>query len=114
MENSTKIVMQIPLTKLWNDSGDVIADRVRHLTTDEIQGILKSHTVQFVVADVGAALKWIDIHNTFEFWKAEIKPHLADDYNKVKLENFIGNYAFVASEWAGDIEVPIILLEKHH
>ena len=114
MDNDKKIVTQIPMTNLWTDNENVFAKRERYLTADDIQKTLKKYPVEFVVANIGDKLKWISYDKSFDFWKAEIKPHLVDDINNINLDNYLDNYAYVASEWTGEIETPIILLEKYH
>ena len=114
MDNNKKIVTQFPLTNLWTDNEDIYAEREKHLTADNIQETLKNYPVEFVVADVGQKLKWISYDKSLDFWKSEVKQHLANDITNIKLDNFPGNYAYIASEWIGEIQTPIILLEKHH
>ncbi len=114
MDNDKKIVTQIPMTNLWTDNENVFVKRERYLTADDIQKTLKKYPVEFVVANLGEKLKWISYDKSFDFWKSEIKPHLADDINNIKLDSFTDNYAYIASVWTGEIETPIILLEKYH
>lgn len=114
MDNSKKIVTQLPLSKLWTDEGDIDAERTRHLTDKNIQEILSASPVEFVIADVGLNLQWISLEKTFDFWKNELKPHLANGMGGFQLDKFPGNYAYVASEWSGDNLTKIILLEKYH
>lgn len=82
------------------------------LTTDDIQKTLKKYPVEFVVANIGEKLKWISYDKSFDFWKPQIIPHLANDIANFNLYNFLENYAHIASEWIGEFETPIILLEK--
>jgi hypothetical protein len=114
MENEKKIVTQIPLINLWTDAENIFAKRERYLTVGDIQEILKKYLVEFVVANVGEKLKWIGYDKSIDFWKTELKSHLAEDINNINLDNFIDKYAYIASEWKREIEVPIILLEKYH
>lgn len=114
MDNDKKIVIQLPLTNLWTDNEIIFVQRKRYLTVDDIQKTLKKYPVEFVVAIIGEKLKWINYNKSFDFWKAEIKPHLVDDIKNINLESYHDNYVYVASEWTGEIETPIILLEKYH
>ncbi|WP_113652195.1 hypothetical protein [Pedobacter namyangjuensis] len=114
MDNTKKIVTQFPLIQLWTDNESVFAKREKYLTVDNVQETLKKYPVEFVIADVGKKLEWISYDKSFDFWKTELKAHLADDINDIKLDKFLDNYAYVASEWTGEIETPIILLEKYH
>lgn len=114
MYNNKKIVTQIPLTNLWTDNEDIYAERKNYLSVEKIQEILKKYPVEFVVADVGQKLEWISYDKSFDFWKTELKPHLANDINKIDIDSYPDNYAYVASEWTSEIQKPIILLEKYH
>jgi hypothetical protein len=114
MDNDKKIVTQIPMTNLWKDNENIFAKREKYLTAEDIQEKLKKYPVEFVVANVGEKLKWISYDKSFDFWKAELKPHLAGNINNINLNSFLDNYAYVASEWSGKNEAPIILFEKYH
>jgi hypothetical protein len=114
MDNDKKIVTQMPMTNLWTVNENVLAKRERYLTADDIQKTLKKYPVEFVVANIGEKLKWISYDKSFDFWNTEIKPHLVDDINNINLDSYLDNYAYVASAWTGEIETPIILLEKYH
>ncbi|MBK7988429.1 MAG: hypothetical protein IPK11_16410 [Ignavibacteria bacterium] len=114
MDNSKKIVTQIPINNLWRDNQSIFAKRNRYLTADDIKRILRKYPLEFVVACIGEKLKWISYDKSFDFWKTEIKPHLVDDINNINLDSYLDNYAYVASEWMREIETQIILLEKYH
>lgn len=114
MTSINKIVTEIPLTNLWRDKEHIYAKRERHLTANDVQNILKKYPVEFVIADIGKELKWVNYDKSFKFWKTELKLHLTDNFDHINLDKSLGNYAYVASEWTGEIETPIILLEKHH
>lgn len=114
MKNDKKIVTQIPMTNLWTDTENIFAKREKYLTSDDIQQTLKKYLVEFVVANVGEKLKWISYDKSFDFWNTELKPHLANDINNINFDSFLDNYAYVASEWIGEIQKPVILLEKYH
>jgi hypothetical protein len=76
--------------------------------------MLKSHPVEFIVADLGAPLKRISVDKCYEFWKSEVKRHLLSPHGKVDWSKVADEYGYLASEWSGHIEVPIVLLEKIH
>lgn len=114
MDNDKKIVTQIPITNLWTDKENIFVKREKYLTADDIQMTIKKYPIEFVVANIGEKLNWISYDKSFEFWKSEIKPHLGDDINNINLDSYLENYAYIASEWTGEIETPIILLEKYH
>jgi len=70
--------------------------------------------VQFVIADVGAALRWIPTTECLEFWKDEAKTHLSTETRAV-LDGFPDAYFYLASQWEGpQFEAPVIVMERHH
>lgn len=114
MDARLKIVGHLPLRELWRDNGFTTTSRGRSLTKDDIADLLRAGRVQFVVADVGAPPRWIQLRDCRQFWKEEVKPHLAADSSAV-LDKFPGSYCYFASEWdTGVGEAPIVVLEKSH
>ncbi len=114
VDNNKKIVTQLPLINLWKDKENIFAHREKYLSADDIKEVIKMYPVEFVVANAGEKLKWISYDKSFDFWKTELKPHLANIINKIDLDSFPDNYAYVASEWTREMQTPIILLEKYH
>jgi hypothetical protein len=114
METWKQIVTTIPLEFLWTDEEQVEAFREKYLTSSDLTEMLKMYPVEFFVADIGTPLKRIAVHKCYEFWKSEVKSHLLNPHEKVDLSAFRGGYGYLASEWSGHIEVPIVLLEKIH
>ena len=76
--------------------------------------MLKLHPVEFTVADPGAPLKRISVDRCYEFWESEVGRHLLSPHGKVDRSKLPDEYGYLASEWRGHIEVPIVLLEKIH
>ena len=66
------------------------------------------------LADPGAPLKRISVDKCYEFWESEVRRHLLGPHGKVDRSNMPDEYGYLASEWSGHIEVPIVLLEKIH
>ena len=109
------IVIYLPVDRLREDCGDVEASRERFLSKEALREILCRHPVEFVIADVGMPLKRIEVWKCYEYWKSEVEAHVvAGPDSGFRLEDFPGQYAYVASEWSGQIQTPIVLLEKHH
>ena len=88
--------------------------RERYLTPTDLTDMLKIHPVEFIVADVGAPLKRISVDKCYEFWENEVQRHLLIPHGKVDRSKLPDEYGYLASEWSGRIEVPIVLLEKIH
>ena len=114
MNFSDKIVTTIPLESVWTAQEELPAKRITYLTSEDITQLLKTSVLQFVVADAGDKLKWVDPNRCFDFWKNEAKQHIADNVNQIDLNGFADNYAYVASQWTTQDDIPIILLEKFH
>ena len=113
MNTALKIITRLPLKELWRDDGFTTTTRSRSLSTEDITVLLRAGNVQFVVADVGIALRWIPSGECFDFWKAEAKIHIAAPDERVVLDDFPSSYCYFASEWIGGA-VPIVVLEKYH
>ena len=105
----------MPLESLWDDDGNIEAKRERFLSREGLQALLHQHPVEFIVADMGSPLRSVEVHKCYEFWKSEVQAHIVEDAEAgFRLEDYPGNYAYIASEWTGEIQTPIVLLEKHH
>jgi len=107
-----RVVTRLPLSELWDDTGQVAADRRRDLTAADILDLLRAGPVRFVVANVDHPLRWLPIGECFRFWKAEVQTRVADP-GGVCLEDFPGGYCYFASEWAGH-GPPIVVLSVAH
>lgn len=115
MDPSLRTVNQIPLVRLWDDDGDIEAIRERWLSMASLLEMLRRYPVEFYVADIGYPLQRVDVAKCYDFWKSEVKSHLVNEPESgFQLEDFPGEYAYLASEWSGEIQTPIVLLEKHH
>lgn len=113
--SSTRIVTRLPLDRLWNDDGDIAAQRERYLPRLLLRELLRQYPVEFYVADIGSPLRRVDVGNCYQFWKSEAAANVVDDPESgFRLEDFPGQFAYVSSEWSGEIQTPIVLLEKHH
>ncbi|HEX7284735.1 MAG TPA: hypothetical protein VF532_01045 [Candidatus Angelobacter sp.] len=89
---------------------------MRQGTLDEegISNLLRVGPVIFAVADVGLALRWIDPGERYQFWKEEVKAHLAAS-DCASLDGYPDGYYYFASHWSSKEEsATIVLLEKCH
>jgi len=87
MDPSLRRVTFLPLEQLWRSTGPIIASRGRRLNAEDIANLLRVGSVQFVTADVGHPLQWIDLADCYNFWKSEVKPHLATG-ERIVLDDF--------------------------
>ena len=111
---SERIVTQLPLNILWTDEKELQARRIRNLDRENIRELMKQTPIVFVLADVGKKLNWINPDKCHQFWKEEVLEHLADNPDKIYLDDFPGDYTYIASEWAIESKETIVLLEKAH
>ena len=113
MEHVKRVVTEIPLKEIWNHEGAIEAIRDRYLSANALKNMLKKFPVEFVIANVGDPLKSVPISMCYDFWKSEVKAHLVSNPEEsFRLEDFPEEYAYLASEWSGEIQNPIVLLEK--
>src|SRR5690348_15644708 len=94
-----KIVINIPLQNIWNSQGELNARRSSYLSEEKISEMLKCGLIDFVVADVGSSLKWVNQSECYSFWKCEVQDHLAENVEKINIDAFPNDYAYIASEW---------------
>jgi hypothetical protein len=96
MRPDQRIVTKLPLTELWDETGALPGERIRHLDENLIRGLMGTGQVQFI-----------------EFWKA-IRPQVTDALRPIYLERLPNQTAYTASEWRGRTGECLILLETHH
>ena len=113
MRPDQRVVTNIPLTEIWDDSGTLNCERLRYLDWSALRDLVRSCCVQFIVADAGLKLDWIQTEKRFELWKS-IRPQIADPAKPILLGNFPNETAYIASEWRGRAGECLVLLERHH
>lgn len=113
MKPELRIVTKLPLSELWDETGPLLANRVRYLGLGEIKELLRGGSVRFVVADCGHHLKWEPRGGTFAFWKG-ICDQIAAPEKPIFLDHFRGSEAYIASLWQSNEGDHLILLERHH
>lgn len=115
MQAKQRVVTLLPLSEIWNDTGIVSVERGRLLNKVAIIEILRSSKIRFAVANTGDSLRWVPEDDAHTFWKDEVKLHLANPASeRINLEDFPGEYCYLASEWQTTSGTLIILLEKWH
>jgi hypothetical protein len=113
MRPDQRIVTKLPLTELWDETGALHGERIRHLDENLIRELMRAGQVQFIVANCGAKLNWMPMPERFEFWKT-VRSQVADALRPISLERFPNQTAYIASEWRGRTGECLILLETHH
>jgi hypothetical protein len=114
MDPVDRIVVSIPLVELWSTSGAVDASPTGRIDEMGIVPLLVSGST-FVVADVGHPLRWISYTERFTFWKTEVKHRLVpSETTTFCLDNYPGQYCYVAFKWECRPSGTVIVLEKHH
>src|SRR5215470_12768197 len=93
-------VTKLPLTELWDESGPLHGERLRHVDQNLIRELVRTALVRFVVANPGEKLTWIPPQERFEFWKS-VRTQIADPRMPIYLDQFPNETAYTASEWRG-------------
>lgn len=112
-----RVVTRMPVRELWDESGSLPLRRSRDLSASDIRQLMRYGLARLCVADVGLPLRWPEPSTYFSFLKNDVLPRLvnpADANSGFHLETYPQEYAFVASEWIGEIDGVVVLLEKHH
>ena len=114
MKASLRIVNRLPLEELWDEHGDTSALLVRAVGKEEIRTLLRLGPVRFVVANVGDPLKWVEAKDRFQWWKEELKPHLAEpEVEHFYQEDWPDEYFYTADEWRRGEEVFVVARMWH-
>jgi len=114
MDPTMKIVTCIPLVELWDSEGLLDARWVRYVAETDIVALLQDGA-SFVIAEAGEALRWISTGDRFAFWKAEVRSRLvAPNAGGFYLDDYRGQYCYVAALWHDSPSGSVIVLEKHH
>jgi hypothetical protein len=98
MDMVNKIITQFPVKELLAESESLSFVQERYLNKKLIKALLHKTSIQFVVADIGGKLNWVAKEKCYAFWKSEVQEHLADNSDKIFLENFPSNYAYIARD----------------
>lgn len=109
VEPRLRIVTQLPLRGLWRDAAPIAATRSRALASSDVRDLLRGGAVQFVVAEVGHKLRWIDLADCYRFWMDEAQHHFAEPVGRTAND---GIYLYRAYEWQSrEVASPIVVLE---
>lgn len=78
MDPKLRVVTRLPLEEVWGEDGfPISAEKLRSLQTQDVTNLLRVGPINFIVADIGMPLQWIDPTDCYQFWNKEIKAHLA-------------------------------------
>ena len=102
MDPKLRRVGRLPLKVLWDENGEDLNIRpAQELGGDAIRELLRSlPPVPFVVVNLVDRPRWIRGDERFEFWKTELRPHLAEPSTPGhRLEDFPNEYFYRATEW---------------
>lgn len=111
MKNLRANIHRMPLEQLWDDHGQ-FGTRLRDLVADDLKWLIENGPVRFVVASVGAPLKWFAIEDCDHVWR-EASANIVTD-EEISLDEYPNRFAYGASEWEGRSGERIILLEMYH
>jgi len=116
MQKHLRIVTGIPLSEVWDEHGQVSAERLRSLAQEDLRQLVQAGTVKFVVANAGHPLRWVSSEESQVFWKLEVRPHLVVEPDRpFDIYGYPEGYCYVASEWHATNETQtIVVLEQHH
>jgi hypothetical protein len=111
-----RIVTRLPLTELWDTQGRLGLRRMRPLGREQIADLLREGPVRFVRANSGLPLEWIPAEDCYSFWKEEVKAHLVEPEGekRIYLDDFPGEYCYIAEEWGeGELDRVVVLRTLH-
>lgn len=111
---SQKQVLKMPMDQLWTETELLPALRKENLNTAQVRDLLRKAPVQFVIANCGDKLVWVPIDTCYDFFKSELTTHLVDNPGHIRLKEYKGEYAYLASRWEYPSLPVIVLLEKFH
>jgi hypothetical protein len=114
MQPALRIVTELPLQELWDDTGVVSQHRLRDLSSDDVRELLRRGPIRFVVVEVGSKPRWIPESQCFTFWKTEVQLRLVGPAQRVNLEALPGGHAYFASEWAVGGSSTVVVLQGAH
>jgi hypothetical protein len=114
MVTDHKILSRLPVEEIWAGRRLVSTIKVRDLGGSDIADLLRTDVVRFVVTDVGKPFEWVPNNERYDFWRDEVKAHLASPESRAALEDSPDGYCYFASEWQSYDGDTIILLSKAH
>jgi hypothetical protein len=115
MNISLRRITHLPIAELWRDDMHITTTRERYVTGDDVKALLKLGAIQFVVAELDTAPRWLPLDHCHTFWKSELQLHLAHPDSKISLDDFPEGYCYLASLWnSASGKEPLVVCEKLH
>jgi hypothetical protein len=110
-----KKISCLPVSQLSKEGRVISVNRLRYIGAVEVQQMLTLGLVEFVIAEIGKPLFWINCDDASMFFNQRIAKHIVEDPDDgFYLPDFPGGLALVASEWQQESVVKLILFESHH
>jgi len=117
MRPDQRVVTRMPLDALWDSHGELRLEKKRAVGLVQVADLLRHGRVRFVLANCGDPLKWVPEEAIYRFWSEDVKARLVEPgeaENSFRLEDYPDEYCYLATEWGGEGEVPVVLLEMYH
>ena len=98
MRPDQRVVISMPLAKLWDDEGPVSGVRHPRLDGEAVRSLLREGPQQFVAAVLGHKRRRINPLNAHSFWKEELSQRMCigDRFN---LEEYPGERCYLVYAW---------------
>jgi hypothetical protein len=111
----TRLVSRMPVEELWSMAGSTRHLRLRSLTTDDVEPLLKAFPdLRLVEARIGEELRWYP-HGDYGFWYHRAQLHAAEPDNRRSLDEFPDSMCYFVSEWVeAESQDRVLLFEQHH
>jgi len=114
MDPSFRIVAQLPLAALWDETGELDAARGPDLAREDVVARLRGGSAA-VVASMGRPLRWQRGNDLFGWWKHEAKPRLLDPATREwRLDDLPGGRGWRAAEWTLPDGAVVLSFEEYH
>jgi hypothetical protein len=98
---------------LWDKFHNLLGLRKEALGKEQIREMLKGGAVQFAEGNLYLHIRWIPLNQTYDYWKAEVIPHLMEPTQQYYTDELPDEYGYHASKWELDGEVIVFLEIKH-
>lgn len=110
-----RLVVRIPLEQLWNPAGPTAHIRLRHLSPDDVECLLKAvPDLHLVEARIAEELRWYP-RSDYRFWRDKARHHAAHPDKSHSLDDYPDSTLYFVSEWLDEeSQDRVLLFEEHH